>query len=588
MSKRWFAGVGFVFLIAFVVFIVGYSSANSVTGYGLFDRFRINDAARLPTNIAQDLEFRPAILCGNGRLDKGEQCDDRNRIDRDRCSSDCLRCTLPKGTTSIRRLGCPNVCGDGVVVAGEECDDGNKNDGDGCNSNCRLPNRITIFTNIPGLSVCGNGVIDSGEECDDGNFIPNDECNACLRNPLTCYACGEFGCGDFSVDGENCGVFFSDAACSGTCGLFDIDVPPDDDDIDVCAEPNPFDLPPGTRFRDYEGARHISVCETDTSARYINCGSDGEITVSIGNCNPGVSCEEGACIDDPRWRSECFDSDGGVNPDIAGEVIIFRDDGSENHYRDDCPNPSQVNENFCIDGETRSSTYFNCPAEQHCDGGICVPGDPPDVTCEDSDGGASPGVWGEVTIFVDGVVSSTHPDGCNFEQQLRETYCVGERYTAQIVVCLPEQHCEEGLCVAGAPLDITCVDSDGMNRNVRGSVTLTREDGAIAGPYFDFCINNREVNERYCVFSRMDYDRVSCAADERCEAGACVPGVGSCSRTGATDDDAGFVTGRDGVVQHDICEGDILHVFQCDAGTGMPSVAENIVCDAGCADGLCL
>src|SRR5262245_33144671 len=61
-------------------------------------------------------------VCGNGRLEPGEECDDGNAIDGDGCHHDC---TL-------------EACGDGVVVAGEECDDGNAIDGDGCDHNCTL------------------------------------------------------------------------------------------------------------------------------------------------------------------------------------------------------------------------------------------------------------------------------------------------------------------------------------------------------------------------------------------------------------------------------------------------------------------
>ncbi len=598
MSKRWFAGVGFVFLIVFVVFIVGYSSADSPTGYGLFDRFNTNVNARLPTNIniVQDVVVIQTSLCGNGRLDEGEMCDDRNIRDGDRCSSDCLRCTLPKGTSSIRRLGCPNICGDGVVVAGEECDDGNNADSDGCNSNCRRPRTFTIWTNV-GLTVCGDGVEEGGEECDDGNFIPNDGCDACLRNPLTCYACGEFGCGDFSVDGDNCGVFFSDALCSNSCGPLVVEVPPNDDDREGCAEPNPFDLPPGTRFRDYEDARHISTCESEDSARYVICSDDGEITVNVADCTPGVLCEDGACIDDPRWRSECFDSDGGVNSDIAGEVIIFRDDGSERHHRDSCTfNDDGVVEQFCIDGETRRTTTVDCPGDQHCEDGLCILGAPPPLpvwTCEDSDGGENAFEFGVVVVYRDGVRHDEASDSCTFDQRVRERFCSAGSNSYTYLLCPPDQHCEGGVCVSGEPLEITCEDSDGQDRYVRGRLTFTRADGEISHSGWDSCstIAGRDhVSERVCSPDGRTEDHINlpCLFPEHCEAGACVPGAGSCSRTAATDDTPGIVTGRDGIEQPDVCEGDVLHVFQCDAGTGMPAVAENIVCERGCENGLCL
>jgi cysteine-rich repeat protein len=81
-----------------------------------------------------------AGLCGNGRLDLGEQCDDGNSISGDGCSSDCkIECDWMCG-----RLGCPpcggpqSVCGNGVLDPGEQCDDGNILNGDGCSASCQV------------------------------------------------------------------------------------------------------------------------------------------------------------------------------------------------------------------------------------------------------------------------------------------------------------------------------------------------------------------------------------------------------------------------------------------------------------------
>src|SRR5262245_54694235 len=87
-----------------------------------------------------DAAFRTYSLCGNGKRDLGEQCDDGNRNDQDGCTNACT------------------VCGDGIVSPGEECDDGNLVSGDGCDANC-------TFT------ACGNGIVTDGEECDDGNHV---------------------------------------------------------------------------------------------------------------------------------------------------------------------------------------------------------------------------------------------------------------------------------------------------------------------------------------------------------------------------------------------------------------------------------
>jgi MYXO-CTERM domain-containing protein len=67
------------------------------------------------------------------------------------------------------------VCGDGKMEGGEACDDGNTNDGDGCTGAC------TIGMVAP---VCGNGMVEDGEACDDGAANGGDHCTAmCTLGP---------------------------------------------------------------------------------------------------------------------------------------------------------------------------------------------------------------------------------------------------------------------------------------------------------------------------------------------------------------------------------------------------------------------
>lgn len=65
------------------------------------------------------------VCCGNGIIDPGEECDDGNTINGDRCSSICQ---------------IEPYCGDGNLDLGEQCDDGNNINGDGCSSLCRIEN----------------------------------------------------------------------------------------------------------------------------------------------------------------------------------------------------------------------------------------------------------------------------------------------------------------------------------------------------------------------------------------------------------------------------------------------------------------
>jgi len=73
-----------------------------------------------------DRHTRPCdhSACGNGRINRGEQCDDGNRVSGDGCTADCQL----------------ELCGNGFVdlAAGEQCDDGNRVSGDGCTADCQL------------------------------------------------------------------------------------------------------------------------------------------------------------------------------------------------------------------------------------------------------------------------------------------------------------------------------------------------------------------------------------------------------------------------------------------------------------------
>ncbi len=103
-------------------------------------------------------------LCGNLRIDLGEECDDGNAVNTDLCTSACKWAK----------------CGDGFPQKPnryrlvEECDDGNINNTDYCTTKCLW-------------AKCGDGFVQKPnsyrlvEQCDDGNTIDTDACsNKCV------------------------------------------------------------------------------------------------------------------------------------------------------------------------------------------------------------------------------------------------------------------------------------------------------------------------------------------------------------------------------------------------------------------------
>ena len=156
----------------------------------------------IPNNSSSPTFVAAGTICGNGILERPEECDDSNRRDNDGCSSTCLleigicgdgivqtllgeQCEtsrhsadLPYGCVDCRYFS--ESCGDGKRDPGEECDDGILNSSSpeaGCRPDCSAPR-------------CGDKVLDAGEECDDGNRVSNDGCNRRCELEGTDIICG--------------------------------------------------------------------------------------------------------------------------------------------------------------------------------------------------------------------------------------------------------------------------------------------------------------------------------------------------------------------------------------------------------------
>lgn len=170
-------------------------------------------------------------LCGNGKQDAGEQCDDGNKNGGDGCSALCQI----EVDWECREWGksCVNTakCGDGRQSATEDCDDGNTTSNDGCTDDCKVEKGWQC--RVPGkrcVPLCGDGVITGSEQCDDGNADNNDGCSStCLVEPgWDCPKdgkCVQSVCGNGKVEkgeicdlGEKNGLFYGDGkGCSKTC-----------------------------------------------------------------------------------------------------------------------------------------------------------------------------------------------------------------------------------------------------------------------------------------------------------------------------------------------------------------------------------
>ncbi len=137
-----------------VLFVGGIGSSKGVK--------KTHSASNLPLTRefrCQNGRLYRKPICGNGKKEGLEECDNGHNKNSDTISDACR--------TNCRRA----YCGDGVTDSGEECDDGSRNHDEipgACRTNCKRP-------------YCGDGVLDyhEGERCDDGNNNPKDGCYQC-------------------------------------------------------------------------------------------------------------------------------------------------------------------------------------------------------------------------------------------------------------------------------------------------------------------------------------------------------------------------------------------------------------------------
>ncbi|MBX7193123.1 MAG: thrombospondin type 3 repeat-containing protein [Sandaracinaceae bacterium] len=226
--------------------------------------------------------------CGDGVLDRDEDCDDGNAIAGDGCEP--TSCTW----------SCTSML---------DCDDGNVCTMDACASHvcasfprpggvCTTPTGSMGSCNMTGLCVapgCGNAAMDAGEECDDGNGTSGDGCDPDCT--YSCESAAECDDSDVCTGTESCAL--ATHTCT-TTGALDCD--------------------------------DTSACTTDACDRVLGCQSalidadhDGHAPSSLGAC--GTDCDDTSSRVSPDDPEVCNtlddDCDGSVDEGLLG--ICYRD-----------------------------------------------------------------------------------------------------------------------------------------------------------------------------------------------------------------------------------------------------------------------
>src|SRR4051812_25205589 len=219
MSKQ-----GFVFLVTagLGLFVGGCASISEAPGDAGAKSDGQGPSIIPDAGKADKIVSNPA-LCGNSKVDPGEDCDDGNMKSGDGCTD---LCQLEPGYTcpTVGQACQPPRCGDGNLTSNESCDDGNTSGGDGCSSDCQTVEKGWICR-VPSkrcTPLCGDGILTGTESCDDGNTDSGDGCSStCLLEPgASCdksmpNKCKPAVCGNGTVEaGESCdagdqnGLFF--------------------------------------------------------------------------------------------------------------------------------------------------------------------------------------------------------------------------------------------------------------------------------------------------------------------------------------------------------------------------------------------
>ncbi len=312
--------------------------------------------------LTQDPDFNcsegelctPISICGNGVIEGREKCDDGNAIDGadggDGCDGDCL--AVQSGFT----CGKPNTpclvspeCGNGKRERGEQCDDGNVDAAtDGCSQTC-VYDSVNFWCPIPGQSCiereCGNGERTpailgiGGEDCDDGDTEPGDGCSpSCTQESgWSCTSTGCRGiCGNGSVQapekcdlGANNGApaFGCTAACTVKFGWKCTN--------NVCSE---------------------TVCGNGSA------GSDKGVSAA----EPGEGCDDGNQTAGDGCGPTCqlepvFDSDGAANTTCGDGLITGSeacDDGNKTS-KDGCSSSCAIEAGFNCSGSVDYPSSIN-------------------------------------------------------------------------------------------------------------------------------------------------------------------------------------------------------------------------------------
>ena len=408
-------------------------------------------------------------LCGNGRADAGEACDDGNTADGDCCTAACA-----------------------VVAAGAACpDDGNVCTNDVCNGA-----GVCLHTNntVP----CDDGAFCTvGDVCEDGVCggtardcsAAGDQCNigVCDESSDRCVPQARAD-GTACTDGNACTQV--DTCQAGICAGASPVVCAAQDQCHVAGTCNP-----ATGVCSNPEKANGSACDdgnactqTDTCQAGICAGSNPVVCTAQDQCHVAGTCNPatGTCSNPAKANgSACTDGNACTQVDTcqtgtcvgASPVVCTAQDqchvaGTCNPATGTCSNPEKTNGSACSDGNA-------CTQVDTCQTGVCVGASP--VACAALDQCHVAGTCNPATG------TCSNPDKAN------GSACDDGN------ACTRTDTCQAGACVGASPVACTAQDQC----HVAGT----------CNPATGTCSNPEKANGSACD------DGNACTQTDTCKAG---------------------------------------------------------------------
>lgn len=182
------------------------------------------------------------------------------------------------------------VCGNGRQESGEKCDDGNTKGGDCCSATCTVeigcacaPTGASSSSDLTRSFQCPS----SDESC----LVGIDYTGSCVD---VGYGCAGSFCTSMHITTDTCG----DASCSGQC----MGVTRTSDDSFVmsgCSDTDGGNVPATKGTVTYVDQPFTDFCKDSTTVYEYYCSGCGNsqciINLATHKCAPGASCSDGAC-----------------------------------------------------------------------------------------------------------------------------------------------------------------------------------------------------------------------------------------------------------------------------------------------------